>query len=177
LIKIINSLKKYDFVFAIGIMTLLLTATTAFGISSQFSKVMAQSDNSKDFKATLTGAAEVPPVQTKASGDATFELKSDGKTMDYAINVKSIDKVLYAHIHEGKDSVNGPIVVTLFNPSSPTGKIDGQLVNGTFGASTFEGSLKGKPMSDLLDLIKNKQAYVNVHTVQNPPGEIRGTVQ
>ena len=33
--------------------------------------------------------------------------------MDYAINVKSIDKVLYAHIHEGKGSVNGPIVVTL----------------------------------------------------------------
>ena len=97
--------------------------------------------------------------------------------MDHAINVKSIDKVLYAHIHEGKDGVNGPIVVTLYNPSSPTGKIDGQLVNGTFGASTFEGSLKGQPMSDLLDLIKNKQAYVNVHTVQNPHGEIRITVQ
>lgn len=175
MIKIINGLKKYDIVFAIGVITLLLTATTIFGISSQFSNVMAQ--GSQKFKATLNGASEVPPVQTKASGDATFELKSDGKTMDYAINVKSIDKVLYAHIHEGKDSVNGPIVVTLFNPSSPTGKMDGQLVNGTFGASTFEGSLKGKPMSDLLDLIKNKQAYVNVHTVQNPPGEIRGTVQ
>ena len=107
-------------------------------------------------------------VETKASGDATFELKSDGKTMDYAINVKSIDKVLYAHIHEGKGSVIGPIVITLFNPPSPTGKMDGQLVNGTFGASTFEGSLKGKPMSDLLDLIKNKQAYVNVHTVTKP---------
>jgi hypothetical protein len=92
--------------------------------------------------------------------------------MVYAINVKNIDKVLYAHIHEGKDGVNGPIVVTLFNPSSPTGTIDG-----TFGSSIFEGSLKGKQMSDLLDLIKNKQAYVNVHTVQNPPGEIRGTAQ
>jgi hypothetical protein len=154
---------------------LLLTATTAFGVSSQFSNVMTQ--GSQKFKAALTGASEVPPVQTKASGDATFELKSDDKTMDYAINVKSIDKVLYAPIHEGKDGVNGPIVVTLYNPSSYTGKIDGQLVNGTFGASTFEGSLKGKPMSDLLDLIKNKQAYVNVHTIQNPPGEIRGTVQ
>ena len=46
--------------------------------------------------------------------------------------------------------------------------MDGQLVNGTFGASTFEGSLKGKPMSDLLDFIKNKQAYVNVHTGTKP---------
>ena len=42
MIKIINSLKKYDIVFAIGIMTLLLTATTTFGVSSQFSNVMAQ---------------------------------------------------------------------------------------------------------------------------------------
>ena len=41
------------------------------------------------------------------------------------------------------------------------------------GASTFEGSLKGKPMSDLLDSIKNKQAYVNVQRGQNPPGEIK----
>ena len=33
---------------------------------------MAQ--GSQKFKATLNGASEVPPVQTKASGDATFEL-------------------------------------------------------------------------------------------------------
>jgi CHRD domain len=81
-------------------MTLLLTTITIFGVSSQFSNVMAQ--RSQKFKATLNGDSEIPPVQTKASGDATFELKSDGKTMDYAVNVKSIDKVLYAHIHEGK---------------------------------------------------------------------------
>ncbi len=154
---------------------MLITTTTTIGVSTHLSNVLAQ--GSQKFTATLTGAAEVPPVKTKASGDAKFELKTDGKTMTYAINVKSIDKVLYAHIHEGKDSVNGPIIVTLFNPSSPTGKIDGQLVNGTFGASTFEGPLKGKQMTDLLDLVKNKQAYVNVHTVTNPPGELRGTVQ
>jgi hypothetical protein len=61
-------------------MKLLLTTITLFGISSQFSNVMAQK-----FKATLNGASEVPPLQTKASGDATFELKSDGKTMDYGL--------------------------------------------------------------------------------------------
>ena len=132
MIKILNSLKKYNIVFAVGIMTLLITATTTFGVSTHFSNVMAQ--ETQKFKATLTGSAEVPPVKTKASGDATFELKTDGNnTMSDTINVKGIDKVLYAHIHEGKDSANGPIVVTLFNPSSPTGKIDGQLVNGTFG--------------------------------------------
>ncbi len=63
MIKIINSLKKYDIVFAIGIITLLLTATTIFGVSSQFSNVMAQ--GSQKFKATLNGASEVPPGTNK----------------------------------------------------------------------------------------------------------------
>ncbi len=39
------------------------------------------------------------------------------------------------------------------------------------------GPLKGKQMSDLLDLIKNKDAYINVHTKQNPDGEMRGTIE
>jgi len=31
-------------------------------------------------------------------------------------------------------------------------------------------------MSDLLNLIKSDQEYVNVHTTQNPPGEVRGQI-
>ena len=31
-------------------------------------------------------------------------------------------------------------------------------------------------MTDLVDAIESGQAYVNVHTEANPPGEIRGTI-
>jgi CHRD domain len=32
-------------------------------------------------------------------------------------------------------------------------------------------------LSDLITLMENGQAYVNVHTEQNPEGEIRGTIE
>ena len=32
-------------------------------------------------------------------------------------------------------------------------------------------------MTDLVDAIEGGQAYVNVHTEANPPGEVRGTIE
>ena len=97
--------------------------------------------------------------------------------MTYTIDVENIDRVLYAHIHQGSSDENGDIVVTLFNPSSPTTEVSGELANGTITASNLEGPLQGKQMSDLIGLINNGTAYVNVHTEENPPGELRGTIE
>ena len=47
--------------------------------------------------------------------------------MTYTIDVENIDRVLYAHIHQGSSDENGDIVVTLFNPSSPTAEVSGEL--------------------------------------------------
>ena len=52
---------------------------------------------------------------------------------------------------------NGDIVVTLFNPSSPTAEVSGEFTNGTITASSLEGPLQGKQMSDLIGLINNGQ--------------------
>ena len=38
----------------------------------------------------------------------------------------------------------------------------------------MKGPLAGKRISDLIKLIEDGKAYVNVHTDQNPDGEIRG---
>jgi hypothetical protein len=38
----------------------------------------------------------------------------------------------------------------------------------------LEGPLQGKAISDLLAAINGNSTYVNIHTVQNPSGEIRG---
>ena len=53
---------------------------------------------------------------------------------------------------------------------------DGTIESGTFTAENFEGPLQGQNMTDLVDAIESGQAYVNVHTEANPPGEIRGTI-
>lgn len=137
----------------------------------------AQEQQNQEFSANLTGDSEVPPVTTNATGSAEFDLNDDADEMSYDLEVEDIEGVLFAHIHQGSDSENGPIVVTLFNATDgPTDEIDGTLESGTFTAEDFEGPLQGQNMTDLVDAIEGGQAYVNVHTEANPPGELRGTV-
>lgn len=136
-----------------------------------------QVQQDQEFTANLTGDSEVPPVTTNATGTADFELNDDGDEMSYDLEVEDIEGVLFAHIHQGSDSENGPIVVTLFNASEPTDEVDGTLESGTFEAEDFEGPLQGQNMTDLVDAVEGGQAYVNVHTEVNPPGEIRGTIE
>jgi len=127
--------------------------------------------------AKLSGKNEVAPKITKSSGTAEFTLGRDGKTITYRVDVKDIDKATMAHIHQGKIGQNGPVVVTLFNASSPTGPKSGILARGTITSDKLEGPLKGKQISDLVKLIEDGNAYANVHTQQNPKGEIRGQIQ
>ena len=137
-----------------------------------------QAQQDQEFTANLTGDSEVPPVTTNATGTAEFELNDDGDEMSYDLEVEDIEGVLFAHIHQGSDSENGPIVVTLFNATDgPTDEIDGTLESGDFAAEDFEGPLQGQNMTDLVDAIEGGQAYVNVHTEANPPGEVRGTIE
>ncbi|MGH9952028.1 MAG: CHRD domain-containing protein [Nitrososphaeraceae archaeon] len=132
-----------------------------------------QEQQAQEFTANLTGDSEVPPVTTNATGSADFELNDDEDEISYDLEADDIEGVLFAHIHQGSDSENGPIVVTLLNSSEPTDEVN---ENGNFAAEDFEGPLQGQNMTDLVDAIEGGQAYVNVHTEANPPGEIRGTI-
>ena len=60
-------------------------------------------------------------------------------------------------------------------------KLDNQYAplsvgKGTITSSDLKGPLAGKQISDLVNIIKGGQAYVNVHTEQNKNGEIRGQI-
>jgi hypothetical protein len=133
----------------------------------------------RDFDAILSGASEVPPVQTTASGfaDLDVEVEDGQRVVDYELSVSNISSVTQAHIHQGNSSENGPIIVPLFNASTPTGPVSGQIAEGQITAANFVGPLQGMQLDDLIALMQNGTAYVNVHTEQNPQGEIRGTVQ
>src|SRR5215208_1797128 len=140
----------------------------------------AQMMENPDFDAGLTGASEVPPVQTNASGLADLDVEiEDGqqRVIDYHLYINNIDRVTQAQIHQGNSSENGPIIVPLFNASSaPTGPVTGQLADGHITPANFVGPLQGEQLDDLIALMQNETAYVNVHTEQNPQGEIRGAV-
>lgn len=146
------------------------------GLVTSTSTSSAFAQGEQKFTAKLTGKDEVPPKDTKATGDAEFNLSADGNKMTYVVNVMNIDKVTMAHIHSGKVGENGPPVVWLFNSTTPSGPMNGMLSKGNITASDLVGPLKGKQISDLVKLVNDGQAYANVHTEPNPKGEIRGQI-
>jgi hypothetical protein len=162
----------------IGIITAAIALAAMISVSSGNSLVTSSyAQGEQKFTAKMTGKDEVPPHDTKATGNAEFTLGADGKTMSYKVDVMNIDKVTMAHIHQGKVGENGPPMVWLFNSSSnPTGPMNGKLSEGKITSNDLVGPLKGKQISDLVKLINDGNAYANVHTEPNPKGEIRGQI-
>jgi hypothetical protein len=127
------------------------------------------------FQATLTGGAERPnPVTTAATGTATFAVNAT--SVDFTINVEDITAATAAHIHgpAGADAPAG-VLVTLFAPATPLNVADGVLSSGTFPSTTFT-IRTGVSLDSVLVLMRNGNAYVNVHTTANGGGEIRGQI-
>jgi len=135
----------------------------------------AQTEQTEGFSAMLSGGEEVPPVDTAATGVASFTLEGE-QSIKYDVNVTGMDKVTAAHIHNAPKGENGEVVVTLFKADSPTGQISGSLANGTITASNLEGLMQGTPFRDLIKAVERGETYVNVHTEKNPNGEIRGQI-
>ncbi|MCG2579091.1 CHRD domain-containing protein [Dechloromonas sp. XY25] len=109
-----------------------------------------------DIKFKLSGDMEVPPVPTSASGDGMITIKPDmsvsGKVTTSGMNATM------AHIHFGKTGVNGPVVITLTK-------------SGDNGWMVPEGS---KLSAEQYQAYKAGELYVNVHSAEFKPGEIRG---
>jgi hypothetical protein len=126
-----------------------------------------------NFVAGLTGNQEVPSANTNATGSASFSLVSD-TMIRYVVNVTGLSNVTEADLHIAKEGKNGPIVLTLFSSEAPVTNITGILSQGNITSANFQGPMMGKQLSNLTDLMQKGGAYVNVLTVQNPNGEIRG---
>jgi hypothetical protein len=117
--------------------------------------ILASADEVK-FK--LTGDAEVPPVSTTASATATIDIKSD---MSVSGNVTTAGiTATMAHIHIGKAGTNGPVIITLTKMGDNAWLVP-----------------EGSKLSDAqYQAYKAGELYVNVHSAEHKPGEIRGQI-
>jgi len=136
-----------------------------------------------NFQAHLSGANEVPPVDTNAQGQATFKLNDDETSLDFMLIASNILEVSQSHIHCGVPGVNGPVVAFLYGLTTPaTGeRFVGVLSEGTVTAANViprpDSPACPGGLADFDQLIARMRAgetYTNVHTTANPGGEIRG---
>jgi len=134
------------------------------------------------YVAAMVGCQEIPPVSTSAQGIAVFQPSPDGSTLNYAVWVFDITNVDEAHIHIAPRGQAGPIGVWLYpspatqQPKVITGRFDGLLAQGTITSANLVGPLAGMTVSNLIQQLQSGNAYANVHTVQNPAGEIAGPI-
>ena len=139
-----------------------------------------------EFFAILTGPSEVPPVATVAFGTATFDVNLSASVVgvNFELAAFNTPEAFMAHIHCAPAGQNGPVVVWLAGDlglvGAPTAghDIDGTWVgNAKFKeGNVIPGTPCGNTLLDLLIAMVNGQTYVNIHTVGNPGGEIRGQI-
>jgi hypothetical protein len=115
---------------------------------------------------TLNGANEVPPKTVAGSGSVS--IVKNGATYTYTIAYTGMTGPLNgAHIHGPAAVGVNTVVIVPFD-------ITGAGASGTL-SGTFTGTNNVNISPDSLDkLMTSGNAYVNLHTAANAPGEIRG---
>ena len=113
-----------------------------------------------EMKVDLTGAEQVPPVETSAKGEAEVYYDSDTKTLTWELKYEGLSgDATAAHFHGPADSgATAPPVVPIDDVAS-----------GSDGSAELTEE-------QAADLTAGKW-YINVHTAQHPDGEIRGQVK
>jgi CHRD domain len=115
--------------------------------------------SAQSMKVTLSGAQEVPPVMTSASGVGSIMVAPDG-AVSGTITTTGVEGTM-AHIHEAPMGQNGPVIV-------PFTKTADNIWSAPAGAKLTDAQLQS---------LKNGNLYLNVHSATNKPGEIRAQLK
>lgn len=112
-------------------------------------------------------------IDSDASGSAVlFSRKGDEIRVRIRFRNITSDLVM-AHLHLGQAGINGPVVVDL------TDGISKREVKATIEVDDVVGPLatESDPFLSLLNELAAGNIYINLHTEDNPAGELRGQVK
>ena len=107
---------------------------------------------------SLTGAEEVPPVNTSATGSGKFKIADDG-SVSGSVTTTGMQGVM-AHIHLAAKGQNGAVIVPL-----------------TKQGDTYSVPEGKKLTPEQVQAFKDGKLYVNVHSAAHKGGEIRAQLQ
>lgn len=115
---------------------------------------------------SLSGAQEVPAVETSAMGTATATLAGSTLTVAGEFSGLSSSQVEVAgssgHIHQAPAGSNGDVIFPLEVTSADS-------MSGTFSLST-------ELDAEQVTAYNAGEFYINFHTETNPGGELRGQI-
>jgi hypothetical protein len=144
---------------------LLLRASTIAGVLALGLSGCAQMRPSQKidiYQAALSGAQEVPPVATAATGQAEVHFDTTTHVIKWKVTYAGMSGPLTgAHIHgPAGPGQNAPVAVGF---------------TGNLNVQPIQGETKLTPQQ--ADQLTAGQYYVNLHTAANPGGEIRGQLR
>ena len=140
--------------------TALRSAAIGLGFVALLATAPASFAATETYTATLTTAAEVPPIDGKGSGTLTATYDTASKKLTYTVTYKDLSgPAAAAHFHGPADAKSNAGVVV------PVKEITPAQLKG-------EATLTDAQAADL----KGGKWYFNIHTAANKGGEIRGQV-
>ena len=154
----------------------ILAAIISIGVISQ-SLGSIQAQEGETFSAILSGNEEVPPTDSSATGSARFQTNDNGTQVFYSVNVTGLNEIMGTHIHNGTAGQNGDIVVSLSERQSSAGGDNAITLRGNITKNDLQGPLQGHELDELVGLMSDGNAYVNVHTDESQNGIIRGQIE
>lgn len=151
----VSSMSRAAFLAMIASAALVLSGCETMSSAWDSTKAVFSGSN-----VTLSGAEEVPPVTTSASGSGTISVKDD-KSVSGSVTTTGVAGTA-AHIHMGAKGRNGPVIVPLTKSS------DGNTWTVPEGRTLTDAQYEAYKAGNL---------YVNVHSAANKGGEVRGQLK
>jgi hypothetical protein len=134
------------------------------------------------FSASLSGANEVPPINTAGTGN--FDMTIQQGSITFSLTFSDLSSALsVAHLHFAPSKVAGGVMIFLCGggnqpacPATTSGTITGTITAANVTGPGNQGIAAGD-LDSALEAVRENLSYANMHTTMFGGGEIRGQVR
>lgn len=113
------------------------------------------------YRARLSPMPTTPQTVTTIIGEGEVFLTLNGNTLSVTGKFEGMSSAAtMGHIHNGPPAQPGPVVHQLIVDSSNSGEISAEL----------------ELSDEQVEALKNNELYIQIHSENNPPGELRGWI-
>jgi hypothetical protein len=168
---------------SIGFWAIAALAASALAAPAAYSQAeLLANQHTERFSARLSGAEEVPPINT--AGSANFEMTIQQGMITFELSFAGLSAPPdVAHLHFGQKNVAGGVMIFLCGgggqpacPATTEGTITGTITAANVVGPTAQGIAAGD-LDSALEAVRDGLSYANMHNANFGSGEIRGQVR